>query len=113
MSIGRLPLQATLRAAPLIVAGAVAGAGTMALASPARTADQRVAVSSTTANLRVTRGGELWMSAQATLVGRDVWATRVRSHKFITAGTYRVRVRFSGPDGRHVVRYKARLTDSR
>jgi len=108
--------HATRRAAPIVLAtslGVLAGAGTTVLASSPAGVDPRAAKRDTTADMRVTRGGKTWMSAQATFVGRDVWATRVRAPRYITPGTYRIRLKFSSPAGDNVVRYNARLTEVR
>lgn len=108
--------HATRRAAPIVAAalvGVVAGAGTTVVAAPRPGDEPRATAAETRAKLRVTRGGAAWMSAQAILVGQDRWAAQVRSHRYITPGRYRIRVKFRSPAGDPVVRYNARLTPAR
>jgi hypothetical protein len=113
----RLPREhATQRAAPIVVAvlvGAVAGAGTTVVAAPLPRSGPPATAADTNAKMQVTRGGKTWMSAEAILVGQNRWAAQVRSHRYITPGRYRIRVKFRSPGGDPVVRYKARLTAAR
>ncbi len=108
--------HATRRAAPIVLAalvGVVAGAGTTVVAAPLPGAEPRATAADTQAKLRLIRRGKTWMSAQAISVERDIWAARVRSHRDITPGRYRIRVKFRSPAGATVVRFKARLTAAR
>jgi uncharacterized protein YecE (DUF72 family) len=93
------------------VVAATAGAGATVVASP-RTAptEHRAAAAATTAKLRLTRGGDVWMSARATQTGLETWNARVRSQQRITTGRYKLRVEFSVPlVGDVVERYVARI----
>jgi hypothetical protein len=63
----------------------------------------------TTAKLPLTRGGDVWMSAQATQTSMKTCDARVRSQHRITSGRYKLRVEFSTLLGDVVERYIARV----
>ena len=92
-----------------MLTSALTGAGATAVATFPAATEHQSAAAATTAKLRLTRGRDVWMSAQATQTSTKTWAARVRSEHRITSGRYKLRVKFSTLFGDVVERYVARI----